>query len=213
MSEGVPQLRQAVGSTVVPGDRIASVRSVAPASGTYAMAGIVYAAAAGRLVLNKVEENGSYSVSVEPPNQGLASAKVLSVGQIIIGRVARITNQQAVVTVSATSEGVVQEPHEGVIRREDVRSGASEQVKMMDSFRPGDYVVARIVAQGDVRRYFLSTAEPELGVLLAVSSTSGKPMISLSSKEMGCQDSPEKELRKCARPRNMSKAVGVASTE
>ena len=93
---------------------------------------------------------------------------------------------------------------EGAIRKEDVRTGASEQVLLIqESFLPGDLVLARVLSLGDTRRYLLGTAEPQLGVLRALSATSGKPMIPVSYKEMECPETGVKEPRKCAKPRKL----------
>lgn len=40
---------------------------------------------------------------------------------------------------------------------------------MSKSFRPGDIVMARVISLGDAQSYLLSTAENELGVVIATS--------------------------------------------
>jgi exosome complex component CSL4 len=47
----------------------------------------------------------------------------------------------------------------------------------------------------------LSTAENELGVIKAVSASSGEVMIPISWKEMQCPKTKVKEARKCAKPK------------
>jgi exosome complex component CSL4 len=58
-----------------------------------------------------------------------------------------------------------------------------------------------VISLGDSRRYFLSTAENELGVIKAVSASSGEVMIPISWKEMQCPKTKAKEARKCAKPK------------
>jgi exosome complex RNA-binding protein Csl4 len=174
----------------------------------------------------------------------IASTHVLSVGQVVLARVQRISVNQAFLEILAmakqlmatttttsntTRSHILQDDnnnnnnknqndintssfarfqkdalYEGTVRREDIRSGASEQVQIQESFLPGDLVLCRVLSLGDNRRYFLSTAEPDLGVLYACSAKSGKPMMPISWKEMQCVETGSKELRKCARPRDLA---------
>jgi exosome complex component CSL4 len=201
----LPTLRYALDSTVTPGDRLGTLRQVLPGVGTYVKGGHIYASVVGRLT---VEHQQDKLVAQVKSNKELASSHVLSVGQIVLGRVVRIATQQAQIDIVALQEvGLLRNPAEGVIRREDVRTGASDQVLMEASFMPGDVVLCRVLSLGDPRRYYLTTAEPALGVMHAVSASSGMPMVPSSWKEMECPETGVKELRKCARPRDVSAAL------
>uniref|UniRef100_A0A7S1ZHK5 S1 motif domain-containing protein n=1 Tax=Trieres chinensis TaxID=1514140 RepID=A0A7S1ZHK5_TRICV len=212
MPPSAPKLRYDPGTPVAPGDRIGGARRVASGPGTYVRGGNVYASSAGRLKLSSPGADGSSAssnptVSVELfGNKRRASSQVLSVGTIVLGRIARIETRAAYVEIVASAGfegdpgGALRESHSGMIRREDVRSGVSEEVEMRESFLPGDVVLARIVSLGDARRYGLSTAEGELGVVRAVSASSGQEMRPLNWKEMVCPMTGVKEMRKCARP-------------
>ena len=194
-------LRVEVGTKVVPGDRLGNLRNIKPGIGTYARGGNVYATTVGTLQLNEQEQ----VVSIHP-TKPLAASQVLRVGQMILGRIQRVVLQQAVVEIIA-AEGiglVTQQTAEGQIRREDIRAGATEEIQIHEAFRPGDIVVARIISMGDARRYTLTTAETELGVIRALSRATGKPMVAISWKEMECADTNIKESRKCAKtPKNL----------
>ena len=63
----------------------------------------------------------------------------------------------------------------GIIRKSDVRAAVSEKLRMGDCFRAGDVVCARVLAPADSehRCLLLSTAENQLGVLLATSAAGG----------------------------------------
>jgi exosome complex RNA-binding protein Csl4 len=100
---------------------------------------------------------------------------------------------------------VLQFPCEGCIRREDVRATATEEAPIQDSFLPGDVVLARILSLGDARRYMLTTASPALGVIHAVSTVSGRPMVPSSWKEMSCPITGNTEPRKVAKPNTASR--------
>jgi exosome complex component CSL4 len=217
-----PTLRFEIGSTVAPGDRIGSIRQISPGLGTYSRGGYVYASAVGRLTLAQASakeqeeaETASLpicSVQLQGGRQ-YASSQVLTTGKIVLGKVLRIVLQQAVIEiVAAEGVGGLRNPHEGVIRPEDVRAGATKEVQLYDSFRPGDVVLCRILSLGDSRRYYLSTAEAELGVVRAFSSTSGKLMVPISWKEMECPETKAKESRKCAKPKNLTATLSAAGT-
>jgi exosome complex component CSL4 len=207
----MPTLRYTIGSTVTPGDRLGTIRQVLPGIGTYVKGGQIYASVLGRLEVESKQVKGDgdpklvATVHPNSNNKELASNQVLAVGQVVLCRVVRIATQQAQVDIVACEGvGMLKNTHEGAIRREDVRTGANEQVQMQASFLPGDMVLCRVLSLGDSRRYYLTTAEPALGVIHAASATSGKPMVPNSWKEMECPETGIKELRKCARPRDLS---------
>lgn len=217
----LPTLRYMLGSTVTPGDRLGTLRQVLPGPGTYVKGGHIYASATGKL---QVDESATNNDNANNNNLGtarvqthkeLASMQVLKVGDVVLARVVRITTQQAALEIVAMQGGnqkqcQYQYHHDGVIRREDVRAGASttisteQGVQLEASFLPGDLVLCRVLSLGDARRYYLTTAEPELGVIHAVSVKSGMPMVPCSWKEMECPETGAKELRKCARPRELT---------
>ena len=212
-----PGIRYELDSIVSPGDRLATVRTARSGTGTYVKAGNIYASVAGRLQAKTDEQEGDHAETGKTtthllqvcPGKSIASLNLLTVGQVAIGRVTRITLTQAFIqilaTTSVTGDAVrLAMPQEGIIRREDVRSGASEQVHIHESFLPGDLVICKVLALGDQRRYVLTTAEPELGVLFAESRVSGLQMTPSSWKEMSCSKTGAKELRKCARPRALT---------
>lgn len=203
MSAVQPNLRYAIGSTVAPGDRICSARKCGAGDGTYIRGGNVHASAVGKLNLVAAGDAFVATVALEGGKQ-YASSQVLSVGQVVLGRVVRVITQQAFVEiVSADVTGPLKESSSGSIRKEDVRAGATEEVEIYASFRPGDIVLCRIISLGDSRRYFLTTGEAELGVIRATCSSCRENMAPLNWKEMECPSCKQKELRKCAKPQDL----------
>jgi len=230
-----PRLRYDVGSTVVPGDRIGSIMTgIRPGMGTYARGGHVYASLVGTLQLRAAAEaekkeggggnddnSGRIFVVTVSSSKPVASTHVLKVGDVVLAQVSRITTMQCFLVIvalssshgggSGESEGtgvVLRHPCEGTIRREDVRAGASEEVRIQDNYMPGDWVLCRVISlAGDSsskqKSYFLSTASPELGVVHGTSYCTGATMVPVSWREMECPLSGNKELRKCARPRRL----------
>jgi exosome complex component CSL4 len=186
-----------VGQKVTPGDKIGKANLMIAGTGTYNRGSFIYSSAVGFVSLSGNE----VSIKLEG-DRAYASSHVLSIGNKVLCKVIRITNQMATVQIVAAEDiGALREHHEGIIRKEDVRVAATEEVEIYDSFRPGDILVARIISLGSSRRgYFLSTAENQLGVLQAICSTSGEKMIPISYKEMECPKSHIREKRKCAKP-------------
>ena len=273
----LPTLRFPENSTVIPGDRIGTIRQLRAGQGCYVRQGHIYSTLVGKLQLVTLsqqvvqEENDEEDQKEEtvgkrqrppPPfvcnvvpvstttagtgrssstSSGTATgiatisatSYVLKPGQLVLGRVVRITPQNAVVTIKA-AEHVGALPKqlqlEGMIRTEDVRALASEQVQIHQSFQPGDLVAARVISLGDSRRYHLSTAETELGVIRATASQDGglqqqqvlgsgslqkrkrvedrflKP---ISFKEMEDPVTGIKERRKVAKPLLLTTTLGV----
>jgi exosome complex component CSL4 len=188
-------LRFEVGTKVVPGDRLGSLRQVQPGMGTYARGGNVYATTVGTLELDD-ENKVVYILPTKP------TMEVFRVGQLVLGQIQRVVLQQAVVEIIA-AEGiglVTQQSAEGQIHREDIRTGATEEIQIHEAFRPGDIVIAKIISMGDARRFTLTTAEVELGVFRSLSKATGKPMVAVSSKEVECPETKVREPRKCAKP-------------
>ncbi|XP_037659741.1 exosome complex component CSL4 isoform X2 [Choloepus didactylus] len=72
-------------------------------------------------------------------------------------------------------------------------------VEIYKSFHPGDIVLAKVISLGDAQsNYLLTTAENELGVVVA-HSESGVQMVPISWCEMQCPKTHTKEFRKVAR--------------
>ena len=164
-----------------------------------------------------------------------ASSQAMNVGQRIVGKVVRLSPQSVMIEIhilegygriSTNSNGTdSNNKWEGTIRMEDIKKASNttggngnkssgDLAQISDCFRIGDWVLARIVSLGtdggSGRRtpYVLSTAEPELGVIratsssaaVAASSVKSSMLIPISWKEMQDPITGIKETRKVARP-------------
>ncbi|SCU98501.1 LAMI_0F14928g1_1 [Lachancea mirantina] len=93
------------------------------------------------------------------------------------------------------------ETFKGIIRSQDVRATNRDKVKIMDSFKPGDIVRARILSLGDGSNYNLTTARNDLGVVFAKASNgAGGLMYAIDWETMVAPSTGNMELRKCAKP-------------
>lgn len=127
------------------------------------------------------------------------AAVLPGVGDVITGRVTKITPVMAHVEILTVGGVLLEEPFQGTLRSRDVRAFEIDSVEMYKSYRPGDIVRAEVLSLGDSRAYFLSTAKNELGVVLATSAA-GHAMIPVSWEAMQCPVTLTKEHRKVAKP-------------
>ena len=56
-----------------------------------------------------------------------------------------------------------------------MRSTEKDKVKVLESFKPGDVVRARVISLGDTAGYYLSTAGNDMGVVVARGGESALP--------------------------------------
>merc|ERR1712002_982347 len=120
---------------------------------------------------------------------------VPSTGDVVTVKILSVNPRFAKASIMCVKDVVLSDPFRGQIRKEDVRSVEKDRVEMYKSFRPGDIVLARVISFGDAAAgYLLTTAENELGVVIAKSET-GSHMVPVSRTEMQCPDTYTKEAR------------------
>jgi exosome complex component CSL4 len=184
------------GQIVSPGeellpDRLLVTAATTAGDGTFLWGGRLRASVAGR---TSADADGV--VSVLPRQQ---SERLPAVGDIVTCRVSRINPRLASVDILCVGNAALRESCSGLIRREDVQPIGVEAVEVYRSFRPGDIVLAKVLSLGDARAYYLTSNEPELGVVLA-RSAEGARMKPISWCELECPISGARERRKCAKP-------------
>ncbi|XP_018428296.1 PREDICTED: exosome complex component CSL4 isoform X2 [Nanorana parkeri] len=154
----------------VPGERLCSLEDCAPGHGTYCKHGYIFASLAGYVF--KTSDNGLV-MSINPR---FAKVQIMYVGS-----------------------RALKNTFKGTIRREDIRATEKDKVEVYKCVRPGDIVIGKVISLGDSQSsYLLSTAENELGVVVA-HSEAGATMVPISWCEMQCPKTHIKEPRKVAR--------------
>jgi exosome complex component CSL4 len=121
---------------------------------------------------------------VEIVNQRFAKCQILCINDLLLNR-----------------------PLRGILRREDVRATDIDRVEMYKNYRPNDIILAKIIPQIELHTYSMSTAENELGVVVAtpraIVLSSGnyisEPMVPLSWNVMKCPLTGVEEPRKVAK--------------
>ena len=171
------------------------------------MNGYIYSSLSGFLELaprskkgnleQKDAEDKTISVEVHTPGEETA---VPAIGDIVTAKVVSVNLRFAKVMIECIRDITLSESFRGLIRKEDIREFEKDKVEMYKSFRPGDIILARVLSLGEASSgYLLSTAENELGVVIAKSEEGGVKMIPWSWTEMQCPKTYNKEFRKVAK--------------
>ncbi|KAG8435423.1 hypothetical protein GDO86_013385 [Hymenochirus boettgeri] len=179
----------------VPGERLCSLEECAPGNGTYCKHGYIFASLSG-YVLKKSDNGLMPIISVVRETD---SHLLPDVGSVVTCKVMSINSRFAKVQIMYIGSTPLRNTFRGTIRKEDIRATEKDKVEVYKSFRPGDIVMAKVISLGDIQsNYLLSTAENELGVIVA-HSEAGATMVPISWCEMQCPKTHIKEQRKVAR--------------
>ncbi|XP_001356791.3 exosome complex component CSL4 [Drosophila pseudoobscura] len=187
-------------NTVVclPGERLCRVEdNVVLGIGTYEQNGYIYASKSG--VVN-IEESGENCqvVSVHKPGFHLT---IPATGDVVTARVLVTTPKFAKCAIFCVRNVLLESSYRGLLRKEDVRETEKDRVDIYKSFKPGDVILARVINQME-QSFLLTTAETELGVVVAYASDARKtrvPMVPVGWSEMQCPLTTIKEPRKVAK--------------
>ncbi|CAG9317759.1 unnamed protein product [Blepharisma stoltei] len=136
-------------------------------------------------------ENGHASVI----NKGQIIPRI---GNIVLCRIVKLTLNNAQANILAVEERALKGSFLGIIRLSDVRKHEIEKLQIDKCFQPGDIVKARIISLGDAKSFYLSTAETELGVVLAWNN--GERLMPYNWEEMIDLQSSQRFPRKVAKP-------------
>jgi len=186
-------MEESMNSVCVPGERLGSLSEYTCGDGTYVRNGFIYSKLCGNKTI--VNDDDKLTLQVErdvmkniiPEIDSIAMCKIVN------------SNPRLCKVIMISVNGIsLKGSFKGIIRQEDVRATEKDRVKMYESFRPGDIILARVMSLGDSQSYYLTTAENELGVVYAVSQA-GSPMIPISWCEMQCTSSGGIEHRKVAK--------------
>ncbi|KAF7283171.1 hypothetical protein GWI33_001234 [Rhynchophorus ferrugineus] len=178
----------------LPGERLSICnKTYTSGQGTYERQGYIYSTLAG--IVDVVDKDGVKVIEVHSSGQ---QTIIPTQGDIVTAQVYIITQQYAKCFIKCIGNTVLRNPFKAVVRRENVRATEKDKVEIYKSFRPGDIILARVLPITEAHMYQLSTAENELGVVIA-HSEHGYPMVPISWTEMQCPKSLVKEPRKVAK--------------
>ena len=172
--------------------------------------GLIRASLCGRVAA--AGPGGALAVAPASRSPASASSLVPEVGQLVLARVLRIAPLLAHCEL-LLCEGRPTAPYSGVVRREHIREGEVDALRMEECFVPGDIVQAVVASLGDARSFFLSTAPAHCGVVAARAEGSGLPLRALSAGEMEEASSGLRERRKVAVLRAAAAAAPAAAAQ
>jgi exosome complex RNA-binding protein Csl4 len=182
----------------VPGMEICEQGNFSIGSGCYSSHSKIYASLLGRVVFHQVDTS-SLQVCVVPVARTTTSTLRRSapptVGDVVIGKVFKVTWRAVVVDIFGTEMELFRYPFRGIIRLADVTNLKTD---LHHCFRTGDIVRAQVVSLGDPQAYYLSTNDSRFGVIYATSNA-GYPMEPCNENEMICTKTAIKESRKVAK--------------
>ncbi|XP_034475260.1 exosome complex component CSL4 [Drosophila innubila] len=182
----------------LPGERLCRVEdNVIVGEGTYEQGGYIYASKSGIVNIDESTETCQV-VSVHKPGFHLT---IPATGDVVTARILVTTPKFAKCAIFCVRNILLESSYRGVLRKEDVRETEKDRVDIYKSFKPGDVILARVLNQME-QSFTLSTAEAELGVVIAYASDIRKnriPMVPIGWGEMQCPKTMIKESRKVAK--------------
>ncbi|CAH2059256.1 unnamed protein product, partial [Iphiclides podalirius] len=134
-----------------------------------------------------------------------------STGDIVTAKVTVVNSRLVQCIILCVGPSVLVRPYRGILKKEDIKSTDKDRIDPYKCFRPGDVILARVLPMTEIHWYHLSTAENELGVVIATAAGSpqGVSMVPISWSEMQCPKTLVKEPRKVARviPENINQSL------
>ncbi|XP_045455365.1 exosome complex component CSL4 [Melitaea cinxia] len=198
-----------IGKICIPGMRLStSDKEHICGPGTYELKGYIYASLAGILKMEQDESTKATKVSV-------ISSRTPSVlpmtGDIVTAKVTIVNSRLVQCVILCVGPSVLVRPYKGILKKEDIKFTDKDRIDPYKCFRPGDVILARVLPMTEIHWYHLSTAENELGVVIATAegSPQGVSMLPISWSEMQCPKTLIKEPRKVARviPENINQTL------
>ena len=153
---------------MIPGDKLASTIEYLPGDGVYEENGDIFASVSGNLIENMEK----MTISVEPC---IGTPAELSVGKVVIGKVKKVTEAVAVLTIAMVRNEKRFFDARGRDGSIHVSNVSNEFVKdMRDKISIGDIVQAEIL--GIEGRVDLGTDSPEYGIVFSRCKKSNLPL-------------------------------------
>ncbi|EDW88050.1 exosome complex component CSL4 [Drosophila yakuba] len=182
----------------LPGERLCRTEdNIVLGIGTFEQNGYIYASKSGIVHIEESGENCQV-VSVHKPGFHLT---IPATGDVVTARVLVTTPKFVKCAIFCVRNVLLESSYRGLLRKEDVRETEKDRVDIYKSFRPGDVILARVINQLE-QTFLLTTAENELGVVIAYASDNRKtrvPMVPVGWSEMQCPQTTIKEPRKVAK--------------
>lgn len=198
-----------MGKICIPGMRLSpSDNEHISGPGTYELKGYIYASLAGVLKIVEDDDTKATRICVDSPR----TPSVLPMtSDIVTAKVTVVNSRQVHCIILCVGPSVLERTYRGILKKEDIKCTDKDRLDPYKCFRPGDIILARVLPTTEIHWYHLSTAENELGVVIATAdgSPQGISMVPISWSEMQCPKTLTKEPRKVARviPENINQTI------
>ncbi|XP_012223041.1 transcription initiation protein SPT3 homolog [Linepithema humile] len=157
----------------VPGQRLCVSDKVNIAGpGTYEQQGYIYSKLAG--IVKLITDDKTRTIEVH----GITEQSIVPApGDIVTAMVTVVNQRFCKCSIKCIGDIVLTRPYRGILRKEDVRILEKDRIEMYKCYRPGDIILARVMPMTEAHTYQLSTAENELGVVIAHSEEEIRQMM------------------------------------
>lgn len=122
------------------------------------------------------------------------------VGATVVAQVVGMAQDRVDCLIVAVGEVPLREKFRAIIRKQDVRTFEIDKVDLVDCFRVGVFVRAKVLSLGDARSYILSTATSDHHGVIFAKGAAGVPLEPMSWQLMKCPRTGAKERLKAAKP-------------
>jgi len=175
------------GQFVVPGERLGVIEEFTPGPGTYTEQGVVYSKIVGCALLDMLNKK----VLVYPLVHAASAPRT---GSVVTGQVSDMQSKRATLRIFKIGEKNLTGFFSGILHVSEASPRYVET--MFDVCKTGDIMRAKVVSEKN-RTYQLSTADNDLGVILAFCSACGH-VLTLTKQNMQCAKCGKIEMRKVA---------------
>ena len=177
------------GDYVLPGDRLGVIEEFIPGPGTFqGDDDVIYASIVGRVHIDMIERRISIRSPMDKPVYPRRN-------DVVIGEIDTVAKKAAMVNIFRIRKAFCPVPFSGSIYVKNATAGYVES--MIDLFRPGDIVMARVLLQDNgIAR--LSTVGPRFGVIRAFCSRCGQTLVRRGNR-LECPDCGNLERRKLSK--------------
>ena len=178
------------GDLVLPGQKIGVIEMYDSGIGTYTKDGIIFASIVGEIQIDNTEKTVSVISKEKKPY-------IPKNGDVVIGVIDMVRKQMTIANVLNVRGFNATTDFEGMIHISQVSKNYLEN--LADAFKTGDIIRATLI-NDEISPFFLSTAAPDLGVILAYCSECGDILqVDKDGRNLHCDRCRIIEKRKLAR--------------
>lgn len=169
---------------VIPGDILANSNDGYKLGiGVYNHNDNIISSLVGNVLIEYLDDNSKTIHVIVPSSLSNPNDNVININDLLLCKIIKVTTNQVYVDIISNNDKELRIYAKGIIRREDVRNNEIDKIIMHECFRPGDLVRATVISYGGDSRHLLSTADSNLGVIIA-KSENGNLMAPINEKLM-----------------------------